>query len=75
MLGGQIPGMGALAGIAAATADGPPELTESQQQLVDDEAAQSLEQQENQQIKGTNQRHMIMQKLMRKKVDVSSHNF
>lgn len=43
------------------------ELTESQKNLVEDEQAQSLEQQESMKIKGSNQRHMIMQKLMRNK--------
>ena len=46
------------------------ELTEAQKQLVEDEASQSLEQQEQIKIKGSNQRHMIMQKLMRKKAEV-----
>lgn len=55
--------------------DGPPELTEAQKQLVEDEAAQSLEQQETLKIKGSNQRHMIMQKLMRKKAEVSDRKY
>ena len=58
---------------AAAAAVGPPQLTETQKALVDDDAAQSLEQQESMNIKGSNQRHMIMQKLMRKTSEVRMH--
>lgn len=42
------------------------QLTEAQQKLVDEDPAQSLDQQENMKISGTNARHMVMQKLMRK---------
>ena len=58
---------------AAAAGDGQQqELTEGQKKLVEDEQAQSLEQQESMKIKGSNQRHMIMQKLMRNKSEVRS---
>lgn len=43
-----------------------PELTEAQQKLVDEDPTQTLDQQENMKISGTNARHMVMQKLMRK---------
>lgn len=46
---------------------GPQELTESQKKLVEDGTdAQTLEQQESMKISGSNARHMVMQKLMRK---------
>lgn len=38
--------------------------------IEEDEQTQSLEQQETLKIKGSNQRHMIMQKLMRNKTEV-----
>ncbi len=49
-----------------ATAKAPHELTEAQQKLIDEEPSQTLAQQENMKISGTNARHMVMQKLMRK---------
>ncbi|CAH1784833.1 unnamed protein product [Owenia fusiformis] len=58
MLGG--PGLG-----QAADMVGGPKLTEAQKKLVEDEKNQSLDQQENMQISGSNARHMVMQKLMR----------
>jgi len=42
-------------------------LTEAQKKLVDEEAVQSIEAQENMKITGSNARHMVMQKLMRNK--------
>ena len=45
---------------------GPHELTESQKKLVAEDPAQTLDQQENMKISGSNARHMVMQKLMRK---------
>ena len=50
-----------------------PELTETQKALIESEATQSLEQQESLNIKGSNQRHMIMQKLMRKTSEVNDN--
>jgi len=46
---------------------GPQQLTEAQKKLVNEEQAQTLAQQENIKISGSNARHMVMQKLMRKK--------
>ena len=45
---------------------GPHELTEAQKKLVAEDPAQTLDQQENMKISGSNARHMVMQKLMRK---------
>lgn len=45
---------------------GPLELTETQKKLVEEDQAQTLDQQENMKISGSNARHMVMQKLMRK---------
>ena len=45
---------------------GPPELTEAQKKLVEEDPAQTLDQQENMKISGSNARHMVMQKLMRR---------
>ncbi|ELU09834.1 hypothetical protein CAPTEDRAFT_172934 [Capitella teleta] len=42
------------------------ELTERQRKLVEEDQTQTLDQQENMKISGTNARHMVMQKLMRK---------
>ena len=47
---------------------GPHELTEAQKKLVAEDPAQTLDQQENMKISGSNARHMVMQKLMRKSV-------
>ena len=55
---------------AADTQPGNQELTEAQKKLVSEEQAQSLDAQENMKISGSNARHMVMQKLMRK-TDVS----
>jgi len=41
-------------------------LTEAQKKLVAEDPAQTLDQQENMKISGSNARHMVMQKLMRK---------
>ena len=43
----------------------PGQLTEAQKKLVEDDPAQTLDQQENMKISGSNARHMVMQKLMR----------
>ena len=40
----------------------------------EDDQLQSIEQQETMKIKGTNQRHMIMQKLMRKSTEVRTYS-
>lgn len=56
--------MGAMSGLGGS--QGAPELTEAQRKLVEEEPAQTLDQQENMKISGTNARHMVMQKLMRK---------
>ena len=45
---------------------GPPQLTEAQKRLVEEDPGQTLAQQENMQISGSQARHMVMQKLMRK---------
>ena len=50
---------------AAMTAAGPPQ-PEAQQKPTEEDAAQTLDQQENMKISGSNARHMVMQKLMRK---------
>lgn len=39
---------------------------EEKQKKADEDATQTLDQQENMKISGTNARHMVMQKLMRK---------
>jgi hypothetical protein len=46
------------------------ELTERQRKLVEEDQTQTLDQQENMKISGTNARHMVMQKLMRKASEV-----
>lgn len=48
------------------SAGGLHELTEAQKKLVAEDPAQTLDQQENMKISGSNARHMVMQKLMRK---------
>ena len=60
-------GAAAVASPAAATSGaGRTELTEAQQKLVEEDAPQTLEQQESMKISGSNARHMVMQRLMRK---------
>ena len=60
-------GGGSTSGSSTAATGG---LTETQKALVEDDRTQSLEQQETMEIKGSDQRHMIMQKLMRKQSEV-----
>lgn len=45
--------------------DGKNGKKEGKQNKLDDESSQSLAQQENMKISGSNARHMVMQKLMR----------
>ncbi|XP_013407059.1 poly(U)-binding-splicing factor PUF60 isoform X2 [Lingula anatina] len=47
------------------------ELTEAQKKLVEEDPAQTLDQQENLKISGSNARHMVMQKLLRKAAESS----
>ncbi|KAL5022515.1 hypothetical protein ScPMuIL_001670 [Solemya velum] len=42
------------------------DLSDAQKKIQEEEAAQTLDQQENMKISGSNARHMVMQKLMRK---------
>ena len=44
---------------------GPLQLSEAQKNLVEEDQAQTLAEQENIKISGSNARHMLMQKLMR----------
>lgn len=51
---------------SSTTSQAPGDLTEAQKKLVEDDPAQTLDQQENMKISGSNARHMVMQKLMRR---------
>ena len=48
---------------------------DTRDKLAEDDQSMLIEQQETMKIKGTNQRHMIMQKLMRKSTEVSGLSF
>jgi poly(U)-binding-splicing factor PUF60 len=48
-----------------------PSRKEKLKKAMEEDSSQSLDQQENMKISGSNARHMVMQKLMRKSLTVS----
>ena len=61
---------GGTGSVAQPLTGAPLELTAAQRKLVAEDPTQTLAQQENIEISGSNARHMVMQKLMRNQTEV-----